>query len=388
MKRLAIITTHPIQYNAPLFRVLSERKRIAVKIFYTWGQSQEAVFDARFGLQRSWDIPLLDGYEYEFVHNVSKRPDSNRFWGVINPGLIKQLEQEQFDAILVYRWSLFSHLRILRSFGGKPRLFFRGDSHLLKRERGLKAVLKKQLLRFVYQRVDKAFYVGAYNKTYYRHSGLTQDQLLYAPHAIDNERFSADAEGWEAKASAERLLLTIPQHCLVFLYAGKFYEVKQLELLIEVFQQLKGDQYRLLLVGNGEQEEQLRASAATDDRILFQPFRNQSEMPLVYRLGDVFVLPSKRETWGLGVNEAMACSRPAIVSDACGCAPELIVERETGFVFRSGDEADLLTQMQQFTDKTVSKKMGEKAFEHIQQFSLERVAEVIEEAVGEVEDRR
>lgn len=381
MKKLAIITTHPIQYNAPLFRLLSERKRIAIKVFYTWGQSKDAVFDARFGLQRSWDIPLLDGYEYEFVHNVSKRPDSNRFWGVINPGLIKQLKQEQFDAILVYRWSLFSHLRILRSFSARPTLFFRGDSHLQNAQKGLKGILKKRLLRFVFNNVDKAFYVGQQNREYYLRFGLTGEQLLYTPHAIDNERFSAHAERWEAKAKAERASLSIPEHCLVFLYAGKFYEVKQLELLIEMFQQLKGDQYRLLLVGNGEQEKQLRASAATDDRILFQPFRNQREMPLVYRLGDVFVLPSKRETWGLGVNEAMACSRPAIVSDACGCAPELIVERETGLVFRSGDEADLLTQMQQFTDKTVSKKMGEKAFEHIQQFSLQRVAEVIEEEV-------
>src|SRR5688572_15715452 len=103
MKRLAIITTHPIQYNAPMFRMLSERKYIDVKVFYTWGQSQETVFDARFGLQRSWDIPLLEGYEYEFVKNTSKQPDSNRFFGVINPGLIDQLKQENFDAILVYR---------------------------------------------------------------------------------------------------------------------------------------------------------------------------------------------------------------------------------------------------------------------------------------------
>lgn len=86
MKRLAIISTHLIQYNAPLFQLLSERKNIAIKVFYTWGQSKDAVYDARFGAVRSWDIPLLNGYEHVFVHNTSKHPDSNHFRGIINPG--------------------------------------------------------------------------------------------------------------------------------------------------------------------------------------------------------------------------------------------------------------------------------------------------------------
>jgi glycosyltransferase involved in cell wall biosynthesis len=385
MKRLAIITTHPIQYNAPLFRLLNERKRIKVKVFYTWGQSKDAVFDARFGVQRSWDIPLLEGYEYEFVKNTSKQPDSNRFWGVVNPGLIKQLKQEEFDAVLVYRWSLFSHLRILRSFGDSPQLFFRGDSHLLKLQSGLRGVIKDWLLRLVYQKVDKVFYVGEHNKVYYQQFGVKEEQLIYAPHAIDNDRFAMDADNWEEKARKERAALSIPPNSIVFLYAGKFYEVKQLDLLIDVFKQLKGDQYRLLLVGNGEQEKQLRASAADDDRILFQPFRNQSEMPLVYRLGDVFVLPSKSETWGLAVNESMASSRPAIISDACGCAPELILQGETGLVFNSTDANDLLKQMQYFNTTEKARKMGEQSLEHIKHFTLERVATAIE-AVVEMPD--
>ncbi|HLO37437.1 MAG TPA: glycosyltransferase family 4 protein, partial [Lacibacter sp.] len=342
MKRLAIITTHPIQYNAPLFRLLSERKRIAIKVFYTWGQSQEAVFDARFGVKRSWDIPLLEGYEFEFVKNTSNKPDSNRFFGVINPGFVSRIKNGDFDAVLVYRWSLLSHFLILRAFGEKQKLFFRGDSHLLKAEHGIKSLFKKLLLRFVYGKVNKAFYVGKHNKAYYIHYGLTDDRLQYAPHAIDNNRFSANADNWEQKAIAERAALGITTGTIVFLYAGKFYELKQLELLISSFQQLKGNEYRLLLVGNGEQEQDLKALAKEDNRILFQPFRNQSEMPLVYRIGDVFVLPSKSETWGLAVNEAMACSRPVIISDACGCAPELIVQGETGFVFNGNDAVQLL----------------------------------------------
>lgn len=381
MKRLAIITTHPIQYNAPLFRLLSQRKRIAVKVFYTWGQSQNSVFDARFGLQRSWDIPLLEGYDYEFVSNISKRPDSNRFFGVINHGLIRQLKDEEYDSVLIYRWSLFSHLQILQSLGKKTQLFFRGDSHLQLKESIVKLQLKKLLLKLVYRKVKKAFYTGEFNKDYYLQLGFAKEQLQYAPHAIDNARFSANALEWEDRAAVERAATGIPVNATVFLFAGKFYSLKRLDLLINAFQQLEGNDFRLLMVGNGELEKKLKLQAGEDERIIFKSFQNQSDMPVIYRMGDVFVLPSSSETWGLGVNESMACGRPAIVSDACGCAPELIIEGKTGFVFKSGESNSLLDQMGKFKSRKKSAEMGRYALEHIQYFSLERIAIAIEEAI-------
>lgn len=381
MKKLAIITTHPIQYNAPLFRLLSERKRIAVKVFYTWGQSAGTVFDARFGIERSWDIPLLEGYEYEFVNNRSKHPDSNRFWGIINPGLLKQLKHEQYDAVLIYRWSVWSHFYLMQSLDGSPRLFFRGDSTLLNQSESVLSFFKKLLFRFVYRNVDAAFAVGVHNKAYLQACGLKPQQLIDAPHAVENERFAADAARMEQKAMEERRLMGIAEDALVFHYAGKFYGLKQLDVLINAFQQLQGAHYRLLLTGNGEDEKKLRALASTDKRIVLQSFKNQSEMPWVYRMGDVFVLPSKSETWGLGVNEAMACGRPAIVSNQCGCAPDLIIEGKTGYVFKTGNESDLLRCLHQFSSRASVKEMQPFIKEHIARFSLENVAEAIEREV-------
>lgn len=378
MKRLAIITTHPIQYNAPLFRLLSERNKIAIKVFYTWSQSEKEVYDVKFGLQRSWDIPLIDGYEYEFVKNTSKHPDSNRFFGIKNPVLLHQLKTEQFDAILVYRWSVFSHLNILQRVGKKPKLFFRGDSHLQNNSDGIRSLLKTFFLQWVYRNVDIAFYVGEHNKAYFLNNGLGEQQLVAAPHAVDNNRFNANASQWEQRAAEERKQLLIPEDAIVFLYAGKFYELKQLDLLIKVFKKLKGNTFRLLFYGNGEQEQQLKDLAKEDERILFQPFKNQSDMPWVYRTGDVFVLPSKSETWGLGVNEAMACNRPALISNQCGCAPDLIIQKQTGFVFNTNDEEDLLHYMQLFSSRELALQMGKKASEHISQYSLKQIAEVIE----------
>ena len=63
MKKIAIITTHPIQYNAPLFALMTKEPEIVVMVFYTWGESSSsAKFDPDFSKVIEWDIPLLEGY--------------------------------------------------------------------------------------------------------------------------------------------------------------------------------------------------------------------------------------------------------------------------------------------------------------------------------------
>jgi hypothetical protein len=102
-KRLAIITTHPIQYNAPLFRLLTERNQITIKVFYTWGKTVlQNKFDPGFGKIIEWDIPLLKGYDYEFLENTADDKGSHRFRGIINPDIINRIDDFRPDAILVF----------------------------------------------------------------------------------------------------------------------------------------------------------------------------------------------------------------------------------------------------------------------------------------------
>src|SRR5687767_11380417 len=96
IRKLAIITTHPIQYYAPLFKLLNQRGRIAIKVFYTWSQSAKGPnFDPGFGKKIEWDIPLLNGYDYTFVKNTSSKPGTHHFKGIINPTLNAEVEQWQ-----------------------------------------------------------------------------------------------------------------------------------------------------------------------------------------------------------------------------------------------------------------------------------------------------
>src|SRR6185436_7909182 len=98
----------------------------------------------------------------------------------------------------------------------------------------------------------------------------------------------------------------------VILYAGKFERRKRPLELMRAAAALDASRVVLVLVGGGELQREVSALAQSDPRrFRVLPFQNQSRMPIVYRLGDLFVLPSAYgETWGLAVNEAIASGRP------------------------------------------------------------------------------
>jgi glycosyltransferase involved in cell wall biosynthesis len=383
-KKLAIITTHPIQYNAPLFRLLTERGNIRIKVFYTWGQTKdEIVFDPNFKKSFKWDIPLIDGYDHEFIHNHSSKPGTTHFKGIINKDLIHKIDAYDPDALLVYGWAFQSHLQILRHYKKKIKIFFRGDSTLLNEPDGfsIRKIARRFMLRWIYSHVNIAFYVGTSNKLYFLKHGLKENQLVYAPHAVENDRFTDGGSHLEEYARAERKTIGIEDSQIAFHYAGKFYAIKHLDLLIKSFRQLKKDNICLLLTGGGEDEADLKKLAGNDKRIFFQSFKNQSEMPWVYRMGDVFILPSKSETWGLGINEAMACGRSVIMSDKCGCAADLNIGNNS--VFSSGDQAMLVQLMNKYIDQgRIHLQQMTSSIQHqILPWSLDNVVSSIEKTV-------
>ena len=181
--KLTIITTHPIQYYAPVFQLLA--KSLELKVFYTAGEQSITKYDKGFKKSIEWDIPLFEGYEYEFLENIAKNKGSHHFKGIVNPKAIQHIKAYQPDAILIYGWAYSSHLKIMRHFKSKIPIYFRGDSTLLDRQTNFKNILRRILLKWVYSHVDKAFYVGNANKAYFKKYGLKEHQLIFAPHAMD-----------------------------------------------------------------------------------------------------------------------------------------------------------------------------------------------------------
>jgi glycosyltransferase involved in cell wall biosynthesis len=387
MKRLAIVTTHPIQYYAPLFKLLNERGIIKIKVFYTWSQSNKGTkFDPGFGKDIQWDIPLLEGYEYTFVNNTATKPGTHHYMGIINPTLNIDVEKWNPDALLIIGWSFKSHLNAMRYFHKKIPILFRGDSTLLAEQWGFRLLLRTIFLRWVYKFIDYALYVGSNNKLYFIRHGLKEEQLAFAPHAVDNERFYDKDEVYSQQALQWRKELGITASDIVFLYAGKLEDKKAPELLIKAFEKILNEEEHLIIVGNGPLEKKLKKLYANLNNLHFIDFKNQSQMPVVYRLGDILVLPSKGpiETWGLSVNEAMACSRAIIVSDRCGCGVDLVKEDVNGYIFRRKDVNDLSDKMQlMIKNKNRLSEMGNKSLRIIKDWSFVNICKKLEEILVE-----
>jgi glycosyltransferase involved in cell wall biosynthesis len=386
MRKLAIVTSHPIQYNAPWFKLLAESNLVHLKVFYTWEQSRLSVkYDPGFGKEIKWDIPLLEGYEHVFVPNIAKDPGTHHFNGMINPSLNREIADWGPDAILVYGWSFRSHLKCLRYFHGKIPVLFRGDSTLLRERPGIKKWLRRLFLTWVYAHVDYALYVGTHNKNYFLKHGLREKQLIFAPHAIDNERFGEPAETLDKESASWRKELGYSPEDLVILFAAKLEPVKIPFFLLDLASAIKDDRIKFLLVGNGPLERELKAAASGDPRIKFLDFQNQKTMPLVYRIGDLYILPSKSETWGLAVNEAMACNRPVMVSENVGCAIDLVKEGINGFIFSAGDADRCATLLSPLAnEKPLLAAMGRSSGELIRPYSFKHIVTAIEKLVMEL----
>jgi len=381
--RLAIITTHPIQYYAPIFKLLHTRNQISINVYYTWGEKALNKYDPGFNQQVTWDIPLLNGYPYEWVLNVSDNPGTHHFKGIVNPNLAEQINKWQPDALLFFGWAYQGHLKAIRYFSNRIHILFRGDSTLLDEPGAIKSILKSIYLKWVYKHIDHAFYVGSKNKDYFKKYGFKDSQLSFAPHAIDNDRFAED-RSTEAQLIREKL--GIENDDILLLFAGKLESKKSPLLLIEAFLSLNRPGTHLLFIGNGTLENDLKLLAANVPNIHFMPFQNQTIMPAAYQAADLFCLPSQGpgETWGLAVNEAMACGKAILVSDKVGCSADLVKKNYNGAIFKSEDRADLTDKLHMLTQsKALLNSYGENSKTLIKDWSFLKIAEAIENKLNE-----
>lgn len=383
MRRLAIVATHPIQYYAPWFRRLAERDGLELRVFYLWDFGVRPSHDPGFGSEIAWDVPLLDGYTHEFVPNTAADPGTHHFRGLRNPGLLRRVLEWKPDAVLLMAYRYTSTLGFILRAPRRLPLLFRGDSHRLGAPPiNLREMARRAAISMIFSRFAAVLSVGSANREYFLMHGVKSDRIFHAPHAVDVERLTRDRDRTHSEALEWRRSLGIGQDCRVILFAGKFQEVKRPLDLLRAYRQGSPPRSALLFVGSGVLEPHLRREAEGVAGVFFSPFQNQAAMPRVLSAADIVVLPSRSETWGLILNEAMCLGKPLIVSDRVGAGPDLVEDGRNGIVYPAGNVEALSGALQTaLADDSRLAEWGRRSVEISANFTYEKTTQGLLEAL-------
>ena len=334
--RLVVCASHPIQYQAPMFRELA--KRVELLVLYAARANPSDANDGFF-VDIDWDVDLLEGYESRFLTNVSARPGIDHFGGCDTPGIGAILRSGGFDAVLLLGWHLkFFHQALIAAKLARIPVLQRGDSHLGTPRSAAKRAIKRIAYPPFLRLFDAALAVGRNSRDYWLHYGYPESRIFFAPHGID-ETFFRERATPEARSAFRAGLEAEPDETLL-LFVGKLGPKKRPADLLAATARLRQDgrRVRAVFAGSGPLEQELASQARADAvPVAMLGFRNQSEMPAIYAGSDMLVLTSSNETWGLVANEALGCGRPLVLSDSVGSAPDLVGDGIAGRSYPVGD---------------------------------------------------
>jgi glycosyltransferase involved in cell wall biosynthesis len=367
---------------------MASHPSLNLHVYYCHRATPQEQAAAGFGVEFDWDVPLLEGYPHSFLKNIADSPGHGRFGGFDTPEIKEIIGRGEYDAVLVNGWHYKSAWQaIWACWNSKVKVMARGDSHLYTPLGVAKRVLKAFMYRRFIPRFDACLAAGEWSKEYFLHYGARPDRIFFVPHAIDSSRFQAEAVRLDLRRAELRTEINLDDNAAVFMFSGKFIRKKRPLDFVYAIESAARRNPRIqgLMVGDGPLRPKCELLARERGvPIRFTGFLNQSHITKAYISSDALVLPSDGgETWGLVVNEAMACSRPCIVSDKVGCGPDLVVPQETGAIFPLGNIDALAGSMLELAgnpERMIS--MGSKAQIRLKNYSVETAVDGVLQALG------
>ncbi len=399
--RLAYFVSHPIQYQSPLLRRIAAQPEIELTVFFGSDFSVKGYADQGFGVEVEWDVPLLEGYRHEFLPNLRDQRTGSGF-SAISYGLTQRLLSPDgtpaFDALWVHGYASANSLHamlVARSLG--IPVLLRAESWLRDRQRsGAKLAIKHASFSLLKRLVSATLPIGTLNAEYWTHYLGPECPQFLMPYAVDNEYFQQRSQAAQSGRTELQRELALDPARPVILFASKLQTRKHCADLVAAYLQLRpaagqDPEPYLVIVGDGEEraslERQVAESGVTSVR--FCGFRNQSELPRFFDLASVFVLPSRHEAWGLIVNEVMNAACAVIITDDCGCQPDLVTDGVEGWVYPVRDVDALAAALRRVlaTPETAA-TMGQNALARINKWSFEEDIDGLRRALAHVTRRQ
>tara|TARA_Y100000768_G_C23976567_1_gene683380 strand:+ start:771 stop:1931 length:1161 start_codon:yes stop_codon:yes gene_type:complete len=337
------ILTHPIQYQSPFIRYLT-KKGIKITTLYRCDFSIKKFYDTQFKKVIKWDIDLLKGYKYRFLNFIG--PNKSTLIFPISTDFIKNVFDNKTDIIWIHgikNW--YNLLIIILAKFYKKKVFLRDESHLLIKGAHKKRNITNKVFNYFFYKIvdnfiDAYLSIGKINKKFYLKNNIDKKKIFHVPYTVDNDFFYQKKKQKKNKK-------------IVFLYAGKFTFSKAADLLLNAVKKLnkKHDfckRTEFILLGDGELKSELLEFAKLNklNNVKFLPFQKKyKDLIKYYHKADVFILPSRYETFGFTINESMAAGNAILASEECGASYDLVKNNINGYKFRNHDENDLAKKL-------------------------------------------
>lgn len=338
-KNILFVTTHPIQYQTPIFKKLYKLNKSFLVLFDKKIKKHTEINDHEFKKKIKWGNKLVVNYKYE----IFRKKDSF-ILDLYNA--YKLLKIKKIEYLILSGWnnifykSIFILAKIL-----KIKIVLRCENNLYETSY-IKKKIKILSLTIIFKLFYKFISIGKKNHKMYRDCGIPNNKIIKSNYSIDNDFFSR-------KKLLNRKVLNLKkkyntQNKKVFIFVGKFIKRKGIKVLLDSIAYLNNfpkikKKIVFLLVGQGSELTKIKEFIQLQkmNNVSLINFKNQHDLKYYYKISNFLVLPSYYETWGLVVNEAMAMEKPAIVSKSCGCADDLVLNGKNGFIFKKGNSKEL-----------------------------------------------
>lgn len=309
--------------------------------------------DQEFRADFAWDTNLLSGYTQIFLSRVSEG-GARAFEEVSAHGLRRVLRKVAPKAVLVLGYRpRFNQAAFYEAWRAECPILFRGETTDHARSRKpIRALARDSILRWCYGSSARLLYIGQLSYRHYKRLKCSDEKLIFSPYCVNTSPFELSDGARARMRPAMRQNLGVDEGQIILLFSGKLSHRKGPELILEAVKQSPSvvrERITVVFLGSGQLADELAKLAQEPPRVktYFPGFQNQTQLSRYYHAADLLVLPSREdETWGLVVNEALHHGLPCVVSEAVGCAPDLIENGVTGYTFESDSSRGLASVLQ------------------------------------------
>ena len=352
MKKVVIITNIMAPYRVDLFNYISKTyTNYDITVIYSthnednreWEQEE---IKHKFIILKSKTIKLKSNGDYKYIH--------------LPIDILKQLNKIEPDIIIGSEYNPTIILSYIYSKLNRKKFISWSDG-TLNSEQDIN-FLQRTVRGIICKNSDALIASSSKTKEAQIRYGAKSNKIFVSYLTIDINKYIIEKNRWGNKK---------------LLYVGRLVELKGLDLLLKALSNIKKI-FELTIVGSGDIEHELKILSEElhiSDRVKFVGFKQREELVKIYKESDIFILPTKRDCFGLVISEAMCAGLPVLCSRYADGVYDLIDEGKGGKIIDPMNVDEFAKSIEKFlSDEDYIKQMGMYNQEKIKSFSIEKVS--------------